>query len=195
MTPMPTSKMGQYLRATFPSLDYLPIAFITAKSGKNVRAVLNLAQNLYKQASARVATADLNRVVRLALESNPPPMRQNRRAKVYYATQVAAAPPTIVLFVNRPELFDNTYHRYLIKTFRDHLPFKDVPIKLHLRRKRRGEAVPEEELDAPLATTESPGEHARKRKVDVKNLRFKTSVNDDDVKRGGYNDSDLWRDL
>ena len=48
-------------------------------------------------------------------------MRQNRRPKVYYATQVATHPPTIVLFTNGPELFDNTYQRYLLKTFRDQL--------------------------------------------------------------------------
>ena len=67
----------------------------------------------------------------------PPPMRQNRRPKVYYATQVATNPPTIVLFTNGPQLFDNTYQRYLLKTFRDQLPFREVPIKLYLRAKKR----------------------------------------------------------
>src|SRR5262249_5879932 len=137
MAPTPTGRMGAYLRATFPSLDYVPIAFITATEGRNVRGVLKLAQDLHRQASARAATGDLNAVVRLPGEPQAPPLRQNRRAKIYYATQVASNPPTIVLFTNGPELFDNTYLRYLTKTFRDHLPFKDVPIKLHLRRKRR----------------------------------------------------------
>src|SRR5262249_5161750 len=47
---MPTGRFAQYVRATFPMLDYMPIAFITAKSGKNVHALLNLSQNMYKQA-------------------------------------------------------------------------------------------------------------------------------------------------
>src|SRR5260370_27784049 len=47
MKPMPTSKMVTYLPATFPSLHYVPFAFITAKSGKNLHAVLNLAQNIH----------------------------------------------------------------------------------------------------------------------------------------------------
>src|SRR5262249_2521024 len=127
----PTGKFADYLHATFPSLDYLPIAFITAKSGKNVQAVLNLAQSLHKEASARVTTGDLNRVLRQALTQQPPPLRQNRRPKVFYATQVATNPPTIVLFTNGPELFDNTYQRYLLKTFRDSLPFKEIPIKMY----------------------------------------------------------------
>src|SRR5262249_59640240 len=125
-----------------PNPDFVPMAFITAKEGRNVQRVLNLGQNLHKQASARVSTGDLNRVLRRALTEQPPPMRQNRRPKVYYGTQVAASPPTIVLFTNGPELFDNTYQRYLLKTFRDRLPFADVPIKLYLRHRTREDHPP-----------------------------------------------------
>ena len=137
MRPMATGEWGEYLRATFPSLAFLPIAFITAKNGKNVQTVLNLAQNLHKQAGARVSTGELNRVVRWALEQQPPPLRQNRRPKVFYATQVGVYPPTLVLFTNGPELFDNTYRRYLETVFHDHLPFHDVPVKLYVRHKGR----------------------------------------------------------
>ncbi len=152
LTPsLPTGKFGDYIRATFPSLDYVPIAFITAKEGKNVHKVLNLAQNLHKQAAARVSTGELNRVLRQALDEQTPPLRQNRRPKIFYGTQVATHPPTIVLFTNGPELFDNTYQRYLLKAFRDHLPFGDVPIKLYLRHKRREEQAPAEAA-APATT-------------------------------------------
>jgi GTPase len=200
MVPTPTGKMGQYVRATFPSLDFVPIAFITAKTSKNVFAVLNLAQNLKKQASARVSTGDLNRVVRQALIDQPPPLRQNRRPKVYYATQVGTNPPTIVLFTNGPELFDNTYQRFLIKTFRDALPFREVPIKLYLRRKRREEAGPVEESETRMASEDTPPpkkkERPRKPDVDVSGLPFTTDVSDEEMKRqGGRYDSELWKDL
>ena len=197
MVPMPTGKMGNYLRQTFPSLDYVPIAFITAKTNKNVHAVLNLAQNLYKQASARVGTGDLNRVLRQALDESPPPMRQNRRPKVYYATQVAANPPTIVLFTNGPELFDNTYQRYLVKTFRDQLPFHEVPIKLYLRRRSREDQVPPEAGEG----TRADGKQAKGRKrpgkppVDVSGLPFKTNVTEEENDRDSPYDSELWKDL
>ncbi len=157
MKPMPTGKMATYLRATFPNLDYVPMAFITAKAGKNVHALLNLAQTMHKQASRRIGTGDLNRVLRTALEANPPPVRQNRRAKVFYGTQVSANPPTIVLFTNGPELFDNTYQRYLIKTFRDQLGFSDVPIKLYLRNKMRDEkAPPPDDMETPTPRRRKP---------------------------------------
>jgi GTP-binding protein len=195
MLPMPTSKMGRYIRATFPNLDYVPIAFITAKTNKNVHAVLNLAQNLHKQASARIGTRELNKVLRQAVAEAAPPLRQNRRPKIYYGTQVAANPPTIVLFTNGPELFDNTYQRYLIKTFRDRLPFHDVPIKLYLRRKRRDDQAPVEEPE-PAPPPRKKKDRSKKQEMDVSKLPFKTTITDDDLRRGESPfESELWKDL
>lgn len=196
MVPMPTSKFGTYMRATFPNLDYVPIAFITAKSGKNVQTVLNLAQNLHKQTSRRVSTGDLNKVIRQAMADQPPPLRHNRRPKVYYATQVATNPPTIVLFTNGPELFDNTYERYLIKTFRDKLPFSEVPIKMHIRRKRREDEPPLE--TRPRISEPEPQEKkpSRKSKVDVSGLTFQTEISDEELENGDQQyESGLWKDL
>ncbi len=185
MTPMPTSKFSSYIRAVFPNLDFLPIAFVTAKSGKNVHALLNLAQHLHKQASRRVGTGDLNRVLRQALENQPPPMRQNRRPKIFYATQVGASPPTFVLFTNGPELFDNTYQRYLLNIFRDALSFGDVPMKLFLRQKRREERDADSDVELPtdgIKTTPQRSANGPRRTPD-KNRKRPTK------------EPELWRDV
>jgi GTP-binding protein len=194
MVPMPTGKIGNYVRHTFRSLDFVPIAFITAKAGKNVQAVLNLTQNLHKQASNRVTTGELNRVLREALEESPPPLRQNRRPKVYYGTQVGTNPPTLVLFTNGPELFDNTYQRYLEKVFHERLGFSDVPVKLYLRRKQRED---EEPVDEPETPPEPPGKKKRlpKPEKDVSGLKFTTSLDDEDTSGDSPYESELWKDL
>ncbi len=132
---MPTEKWVAYLRDTFRSMAYVPIAFITGQTGKNVKAMLNHAQMLFKQARHRVATATLNKLVQLAVERNSPPLYRNRPPKIYFATQVSGQPPTIVLFCNNPEAISPSYRRYLLGVFRDHLPFGEVPIKLYLRRR------------------------------------------------------------
>lgn len=147
-----TGTFADYVHKKFPMLDYVPVAFISAKDGKNVGALLKLAEDLAEQAQARVTTGELNRVLRMALEAQSPPLRLNRRLKVYYATQVDVGPPTIVLFCNDPELMSNTYRRHILKTFRDQLPFGDVPIKLHLRKREHG------------VEGESPAEPARPKK-------------------------------
>ena len=132
---MPTDKWVRYLRDTFRTMWYVPIAFITGETGKNVKALLNHGQMLFKQARSRIATASLNKLVHAALEHNPPPLSQNRRPKIYYATQVAGQPPTIVLFCNDPKALSAQYQRYLLGVFRERLDFGEVPIKLYLRKR------------------------------------------------------------
>ncbi len=136
---MPTEKWVTYLRDTFRTMWHVPIAFITGQTGKNVKALFNHAQMLFKQSRLRVGTAKLNKLVRAALQHAPPPLYRNRRPKIYYATQVAGQPPTIVLFCNNPRALSAPYKRYLLGVFRDQLEFGEVPIKLYLRKRESGD--------------------------------------------------------
>lgn len=163
---MNMERWGEYLGNQFASLRFAPMAFLTAKTGKNVHKLVNLAQSIFKQARTRVSTGEINRVIRAAVLRNRPPVRRNQTPKVYFATQVATEPPTIVLKCNNPTLFDNSWQRYLLGVMREELPFHEVPIRLYLRQReqanerrttgerdiepeplRRGEATEEEEVD------------------------------------------------
>ncbi len=130
---MTTAAWAKYLAEEFPSTRHVPVACITARDERNVKQLINLAQAIAKQARLRVPTAMINTVVRAAVLNNRPPMRSNRQPKIFYGTQVATAPPTIVLKCNHPQLVDQSWLRYLLGVFRETLPFKEVPIKLYLR--------------------------------------------------------------
>ncbi|MGI9457836.1 MAG: GTPase, partial [Aeoliella sp.] len=132
---MPTEKWVNYLHDTYRTMRYAPIAFITGETGKNVKALLNHGQMLFKQARCRISTGPLNRMLREAIKKKAPPLYKNRRPKIYYATQVGVEPPTIVLFCSQPAGLDAPYQRYLLGQFRDQLDFDEVPIKLYLRRR------------------------------------------------------------
>jgi GTPase len=156
-------RFANLVQHSFRTMSYMPMAFITAQTGKNVKALLNLSQSLFKQAHRRVGTGTLNRILREAVEAHPPAMRENRAPRIYYATQVGIAPPTVVLFVNSTQLFDPTYQRYLLNVFREKLPFHDIPIKLYLRARKQtepgGRSAPDvlgqaiETLDSQVAGT------------------------------------------
>jgi len=122
-----------YLDAELKHLDFAPIAFITAKDGKNVREVVDLSQHLFRQANERVTTSKLNEAVQHIVGERMPSFPGGRRAKIYYATQTAVAPPTIVMFVNMPEHVDESYRRFMVNRFREMLPYDEVPIKLEMR--------------------------------------------------------------
>jgi len=134
---MPTENWVNYLRDTFKTMWHTPIAFITGQTGKNVKALINHAQMLFKQSRQRVSTGELNRLVGRALDHFEPPMHQGKRPRIYYATQVSTEPPTIVLVCNNPAGFTQTYRRYLLGVFRDQLSFGEVPMKLYLHSRRR----------------------------------------------------------
>jgi GTP-binding protein len=157
---MVTEKMANYVRAMFPMLDYVPIAFITATKGKNVLRLLQLAIQLHKQAGARASTGDLNRAIRAAVEANPPALRNNRQPKIFYATQIGIHPPTIVLFTNGPDLFDETYIRYLTKALRDAFPFSEVAIKILLRARGEGGVWRADDTTEEMATLPQAAEDA-----------------------------------
>ena len=136
---MTTDKWSKYLTDAFSSMRHVPIAIITAKDGKNIRKLLNLARSVYKQANARMSTGRLNKAVRMAIDRNPPPIRSNRRPKIFFASQVAGAPPTIVLKCNEPALLDESWKRYLLGFLREVTPFQEVPIRLILRGRNESE--------------------------------------------------------
>jgi GTP-binding protein len=123
----------EYLHTEMPQINYAPVAFVTAKDGKNVQVALDLSQHLFKQSHERVGTGRLNAAIEQIFAERVPSTSRGQRAKILYATQVEVAPPTIVLFVNNPNLFDANYQRFVLNRFRELLPFKQVPMRLMIR--------------------------------------------------------------
>ena len=131
-----TEDYGEYLSKVLPGLAYAPIAFTTATEGKNIQSVLDLAGELFKQAAARIPTGVLNRAVKEIAAQKVGGSRKTGMPKIYYATQVATGPVTLLLFVNRPEFFDASFHRFCTNKLRELLGIEEVPVRLLLRARR-----------------------------------------------------------
>ena len=122
----------EYIDDQLPGLSWAPIAFISAKHGRGVDELLELAEELFKQAHKRVGTGELNRVLQRALEARAP-NTAGYRVNIKYATQAETAPPTFILFVNDKRLFGKTYLRYLENRLREELGFDEVPVRIVLK--------------------------------------------------------------
>jgi GTP-binding protein len=120
----------QYLTEQLRGLDYAPIVFISAQKGEGLEDLVAMAFNLYEQAGHRETTGQLNRVIGEILKKRGPSSRLGTQAKLYYANQVDTHPPTIVVKVNKPELFEGRYERYLMNRLREEMPFSEIPIRL-----------------------------------------------------------------
>jgi GTP-binding protein len=129
------------LRREAPYLAWADIVFASAQTGQRVERILREARRVAEERYRRVPTADLNRVVTDAVRAHPPSHVRNRLGKVLYATQVAVAPPTFVIFVNDPELIHFSYRRYLENRIRDEYGFLGTPIRLIFRARESEESA------------------------------------------------------
>ncbi|MEI8198083.1 MAG: ribosome biogenesis GTPase Der, partial [Phycisphaerae bacterium] len=132
-----TEQYGEYVGGLLHQLDYAPMTFISAKENTNLLETLRLAQTMHQQNNTRLPTAQLNQAVEEILELRGPSSPTLQKVKVYYATQIDIHPPTLVLFVNNPDLITEEYRRFFIRQLRQRLPFAEVPIKLHVRSHHR----------------------------------------------------------
>jgi GTP-binding protein len=123
------------LRREAPYLAWADIVFASALTGQRVERILHEARRVAEERYRRVPTAELNRVVTDAVREHPPSHVRNRLPKVYYATQVAVAPPTFVVFVNDSTLIHFSYRRYLENRIRAEYGFLGTPIKLIFRQR------------------------------------------------------------
>ena len=122
-------------RDELPFLSYSPILYISALTRQRLPKVLEMVDFVVEQASKRVATADLNNLIREATQATPPPADKHRRLKIFYATQGGVKPPTFILFVNDPELMHFSYQRYLENQVRSTYGFEGTPLRFFLRRR------------------------------------------------------------
>ena len=133
-----------YIRDTFRTMPWAPVEFSTAKTGRNVKAVVDTAQRLFRQSSTRVPTARLNTIIRAAVDANHPPAdSRGRPVRIYYATQVEVNPPTVMLATSAPRSLTEPYKRYLIGVLRQETLLREVPIRLLVRGRSSDEASEE----------------------------------------------------
>ncbi len=134
-----TGAYEEYLTKLLPGLRYAPIAFTTATEAKNIQSVLDLTVEIFGQTTTWMTTGRLNKAFEaIKAESMSAGKRGGGgRPNIYYATQVAVNPVTLLMFVNKPELFDENHRRFIIGRLRELLPVSEVPIKLLARAHRR----------------------------------------------------------
>ena len=131
-----TYTMDEYTRVVRQQLnfmDYVPLLFISAKTGQRVDQVLPLALRVQEERLARITTSMLNKVLREAQDEHPAPTHAGRQLKIYYGSQVRTDPPTFVLHVNDTKLAHFSYIRFLENRFREAYGFVGTPIKIVTR--------------------------------------------------------------
>jgi GTP-binding protein len=137
--PKDTYTMNNFTRIVRQELnfmDFVPVLFISAKTGKRVDQVIPMALRVQEERLVSITTSQLNRILRKAQEIHPAPSHAGRHLKIYYGTQVRNDPPTFLLYVNDPKLAHFTYVRFLENRIREAYNFLGTPIRIVLKARR-----------------------------------------------------------
>ena len=129
------------IAAEFPFMSYAPSVFISAKTGKRLGNVLEMARKVAYNRSVRIPTGQLNSLIADAVMMKHPPSDKGKSLKIYYVAQIGIRPPLFSFKVNSRELMHFSYSRYLENRIRDTFGFEGTSIKFVFREKGDKEDV------------------------------------------------------
>ena len=119
---------GHYLR-------WVPIVTSSALTGQRVRRVVEVALQVKENREKRIPTAEVNQVLQQLVERRQPPQGGRGDVRLFYASQVATAPPLFVIWSNRPKDLKEHYVRYLTAGFREAWGFEGSPVRIKLKKR------------------------------------------------------------
>ena len=152
----------EFLRYKMKLLSWVPIIYVSCLENQRIHNIMQLVETVVKQYEKRAETRAVNNSLHAMAHDHTPALikKTSKRVKFYYATQVRAAPPTLLVFSNVARDIQEGYKRYMVNRFRDELGFTDVPLRLIFRSKEEQKKRKQEEI-AKMSRQYDPG--ARKK--------------------------------
>lgn len=130
------NEMTKQIRNNISFIDYAPIVFLSALTGKRVLKLFDEIAFVKTQSEKRITTGRLNEALAEFVMMKQPPLKSGRRLKIFYISQVSIKPPTFVVFVNDAKLMHFSYQRYLHNSINEVFDFYGTPIRILVRNKK-----------------------------------------------------------
>lgn len=130
------NKYNKDIASDLAFMSYAKTVYISALTGQRIDKLFSELAAAMQNNRRRITTGLLNECISEAVTMVDPPSDKGRRLKIFYATQVASAPPYIVLFVNDGKLMHFSYLRYLENFLRKSFDFSGTPIRVVARNKK-----------------------------------------------------------
>lgn len=120
------SKINRKLRFA----NYLSLHYISAKEGKGLKKLINLAEKIYQSSVKDLDTSILNKLLKVALSNQQPSMSGRFRPKLRYIHSGGNNPPRIIIHGNNLKDIQASYTRYLENFFRKELKLESTPLEV-----------------------------------------------------------------
>ncbi len=125
----------KYVSQRMPWMDFAPLLFVSALTGKNLEKIMQAVQTLRANSFKRLPTGLVNQFFKQVTTKSPPPFVGNAPLKIYYATQTDFDPPTFILFCNSSEAPDS-YMSFVRKQLREAFGFEGMPLRFFFKKKK-----------------------------------------------------------
>ena len=130
------NKFEDELKKQFPFMPYYESVYLSVLTGQKMDKLMKSVEKVYANARKKVSSGDLNEAIQNAYFLNSPTYKNNKKLRIFYATQAVECPPTFVLFVNDTMLITDNYLKYLENSLRKAFDFTGTPIKITLKSKK-----------------------------------------------------------
>lgn len=126
---------------------HAPIVFVSAQAGTGMPALLASVGHTAQVLATPIGTPALNKIIQDVQTRRPPPTRQGRNFRIYYATAQQEPgswqPPRIIGFCNDRRLLADSWLAYLESNVRTQLHLAGIPILWKWRGREEGRGGPE----------------------------------------------------
>ena len=126
------ARLRELAKDTFHFLTWAPVVMLSAQRGDGVDRLLDVVDQVAREHTRRVPTAQLNRFFAEVIEEMPPPLHHGRAVRIHYLTQATVRPPTFVLWANTDGLAPS-YKRFLTNRLRQRYGFEGTPLRIAVK--------------------------------------------------------------
>jgi GTP-binding protein len=113
--------------------SHAPVLTVSGLEHRRVTKVFSMVDAVIAERKKRIATAELNAVLKRVLSQVSLPLYRGRPVKLFYMTQVKTDPPEFVVFANHPEGLKDAHLRFLERSLREQFSFSGTPIRIYVR--------------------------------------------------------------
>lgn len=130
------NKYEEYIRAHLPQLHYAPIVFISALTGKRVRDIMTVINDVFANRFTEIDAEESKKFISQAIvKHKPSKLRGIWHPRIISFAQYRTNPPTFALTINQPreDALAPSYVKFLEKRLREQYEFEGSPIRINVR--------------------------------------------------------------
>lgn len=121
------------LSLKFPFVPWAEVVRISAVHGTGMRELFAAIHRAHASATTEFSTAEVNKTLEVAVESNPPPSIRGHVSKLRYVHPGGSNPPTFIVHGTRLKELPDSYKRYLENFFRKRFKLVGTPVSFLFR--------------------------------------------------------------